>query len=435
MNQPQDLTRQFNLATSVAILAGITIGSGIFRVPAQVAAATGSPTTMFAVWIAAGLLTLCFALALAELGAMLPKCGGLYCYVREAWGAPAAFVLGWTYLLINPAGWAAIAMVFAEYLGKFVPLDELGRRGVAVGLVLLVTSMNYRSVRLGGAIQNLLSFVKVVALVSLALFIFALGEPADGAPAAAAPSSITLPGFLIGLVAALWAYEGMVTFSSLAGEIKKPGRNIPRALLLGLGAIMLVYLAINAAYLYILPFDVLARSPLVAADAAGRVLGAGGESLIAGLVMVATASAVAAVSLADPRVLFAMGRDGQFFAVTGRIHPRFGTPHVAVVGAGLVACAYLTIRTFEELASTFVLGLMPLYALAVLGVWKLRRDRPDADRPYRAFGYPWVIYLYVATVIAVLINAFVHTPGVALVNLGIALAGIPVYLIWKRFYR
>ena len=434
MNQPQDLTRQFNLATSVAILAGITIGSGIFRVPAQVAAATGSPTAMFAVWVAGGLLTLCFALALAELGAMFPHAGGLYAYVREAWGAPAAFVLGWTYLLINPAGWAAIAMVFAEYLGKFVPLDEPERRGVAVGLMLLVTVLNYRSVRLGGAIQNLLSFVKVVALVSLALFIFALGEPAPAASGAAA-SGGGVAGFLLGLVAALWAYEGIVTFSSLAGEIKKPERNIPRALLLGLGGILLVYLAINAAYLHILPFDVIAGSPLVAADAARRVLGAGAESLIAGLVLVATASSVSAISLADPRVLFAMGRDGHFFAATGRVHPRFATPHVAVVGTGLVACAYLTIRTFEELAATFVLGLMPLYALAVLGVWKLRRDRPDAARPYRAFGYPWVIFAYVATVIAVLVNAFLHAPGVALANLGITLVGIPVYLAWKRFSR
>lgn len=435
-DEARELPRRLNLAAAVATIAGVMIGSGIFRVPAFVAAQAGSAPASLLVWTAGGLLTLCFALLLAELGAMFPRAGGLYPFLREAWGDGVAFVFGWTYLLINPAGWAAIAMVFAEYLGKFLPMTEPGRRGVALGLIVLVTSANYRSVMLGAGIQNLLSFFKVVALVSLAVFIFVLGDPEDGAAATVAvPQAAGLPGLLLALVAALWAYEGCATFCSLAGEIKNPERNVPRALLLGIGGVMLVYLSVNAAYLYILPLDVIQQSPLVASDAAGRVLGAGAAALIAGLVMVSTMSSVAAISMADPRVFFAMSRDGNFFAATGRIHPRFATPHVAIVVAGLVACAYVSIRTFEQLAATYVLGMMLFYALTVIGVWKLRRSRPDAPRPYRSFGYPWALALYIGAVAVVLGNALIHTPGVALVNLALAAVAIPVYFVWKRYYR
>ena len=441
-DEPRELPRRLNLAAAVATIAGVMIGSGIFRVPAEVAAQAGSAMAALAVWTAGGLLTLCFALLLAELGAMFPRAGGLYPFLREAWGDGVAFVFGWTYLLINPAGWAAIAMVFAEYLGRFLPMTEPGRRGVALGLIVLVTAANYRSVMLGAGIQNLLSFFKVVALVSLAVFIFVLGDPEAGALAGGAlaadtapPAAAGLPGYLLALVAALWAYEGCATFCSLAGEITKPERNVPRALLFGIGGVMLVYLTVNAAYLYILPLEVIQQSPLVASDAAGRVLGAGASALIAGLVMVSTTSSVAAISMADPRVFFAMGRDGNFFAATGRIHPRFATPHVAILVAGLVACAYVSIRTFEQLAATYVLGMIPFYALAVIGVWKLRRARPDAPRPYRSFGYPWVLVLYIGAMAVVLGNALIHTPGIALVNLSVAAIAIPVYFVWKRCYR
>ena len=424
---PDQLPRRLNLAAAVAVVAGVTIGSGIFRVPAEAATQAGS---------AGGLLTLCFALLLSELGAMYPRSGGLYAFIREAFGELAAFVYGWTFLLINPAGWAAIAMVFAEYLGKFVPMTDVSRRGVAVGLIVLLASANYRSVLLGAGIQNAFTFVKVVALVSLAIFVMTLGDPAAGSFATGfswAPA--TLPGFLLALVAVLWAYEGASSFCNLAGEVKGAQRNVPRALLLGVGGVMLVYLAVNVAYLYILPLDAIQNSPLVAADAAGRVLGAGASALISGLVMVSTFGSLAGVTMSEPRLFFAMGRDRNFFAATGRVHPRYQTPHVAIMVATGIACAYVSVRTFEQLAATFVLGLMPFYALAVLGVWRLRRTRPGAERPYRAFGYPWVLVLYLGAVLLVLGNALIHKPAIALVNVAISLAGIPVYFLWKKFYR
>ncbi|MGQ0383426.1 MAG: APC family permease [Gammaproteobacteria bacterium] len=433
---PGQLPRRLNLAAAVATVAGVTIGSGIFRVPAEVAAQTASAGGMLLVWVAGGLLTLCFALLLSELGAMHPRSGGLYVFIREAWGDLAAFVYGWTFLLINPAGQAAIAMVFAEYLGRFVPLTDFSRRAVAVGLIVLVGSANYRSVMLGAGIQNIFTFLKVVALVSLAIFVMALGDPAAGSFAAEVSwTPATLPGFLLALVAVLWAYEGASSFCNLAGEVRDAQRNVPRALLLGVGGVMLVYLAVNVAYLYILPLEVVRHSPLVAADAAGRVLGAGASALIAGLVMVSTFGSLAGLMMSEPRLFFAMGRDRNFFASTGRVHPRFATPYVAILVTMGITCAYASIRTFEQLAATFVLGLMPFYALSVIGVWRLRRTRPDAGRPYRSFGYPWVLALYVAAVLVVLGNAFIHTPAIALFNAGISLLGIPVYFAWKKFYR
>ena len=438
MNQTtaEQLPRRLSLATAVATVVGVTIGSGIFRVPAEVATQSGSAGAMILVWVAGGLLTLGFALLLAELGAMYPRSGGLYVYIREAFGELAAFVYGWTFLLVNPAGWAAIATVFAEYLGKFVPLTDGSRRGVTVGLIVLMASANYRSVLLGAAIQNVVTFLKVVALVALILFILAFGDPAGGSFATEIVwTPATWPGFLLALVAALWAYEGASSFCNLAGEVRDADRNVPRALMIGVGGVMIVYLAINLAYLYILPLDVIQRSPLVAADAAGKVLGAAASALISALVMVSTFGALAGVCMTEPRLYFAMGRDRNFFEATGRIHPRFKTPYVAIMVATGIACTYASIRTFGQLAATFVLGLMPFYALAVIGVWRLRRMRPDAERPYRSFGYPWVLILYVAAVVLVLGNALIQTPGIALINVAISLLGIPVYYLWKTFYR
>ncbi|MGQ0430450.1 MAG: APC family permease [Gammaproteobacteria bacterium] len=433
---PGRLPRRLNLATAVATVAGVMIGSGIFRVPAEIAAQTGSAGGVLLVWVAGGLLTLCFALLLAELGAMHPRAGGLYVFIREAFGETAAFVYGWTFMLINPAGVAAVAMVFAEYLGKFVALDDAARRMVAVGLLALVAAANYRSVMLGAGIQNVFSFAKVVALLSLAIFVMTLGDPAAGSFASgAAWAPASLPGFLLALVAALWAYEGASSFCNLAGEVRQPQRNVPRALLLGVGGVMLVYVAVNVAYLYILPLAVIQDSPLVAADAAGRVLGAGASSLIAGLVMTSTFGSLAGLMMTEPRLFFAMGRDRNFFAATGRVHPRFETPHVAILVMAGIACAYASVRTFEQLAATFVLGLMPFYALAVLGVWRLRRTQALAERPYRAVGYPAVLVLYVAAVFVVLGNALIHAPRIALVNVAISLLGVPVYFVWRKFYR
>lgn len=432
----QELPRRLGLVTATATVAGIIIGSGIFRVPADVAANSGTPAAMLLVWVAGGVLTLCVALAYAELATMFPRDGGTYVYIREAFGRGTAFVYGWTFLLINPSAWAAIALVFAEYAGQFVGLSDTGERVLAVALIAVLAAANYASVTLGAGIQNLATFAKALALTALALFVIGLGDRASGALAAGPGGwgEATVPGFLLALVAVLWTYDGAPSMCAIAGEIRDPHRNMPRALVVGVASVAAIYIVVNVAYLWVLPFDVIKESPLVAADAMNRVLGPAASSLVSALVMVSTFGAVAALVMADPRQLFAMARDGNFFRKVGAAHPRFETPHVAIVFAAAIACLYVSIRTFEELAATFVLGMVPFFAVATAGLLRLRRTRPELPRAYRTPGYPWIPVFYILAVVVILANALIETPGITLINIGIALAGIPVYLVWRRLH-
>lgn len=431
-----ELPRRLGLVTATLTVAGIIIGSGIFRVPADVAANAGTPLAMLLVWVAGGALTLCLALSYGELATLFPRNGGTYVYVREGFGRGAAFVYGWTFLLINPSAWSAIALVFAEYAGQFVPLTDLQERLLAVTLILALAAANYTSVRLGAGIQNLATFAKAVALTTLALFVIGLGDRESGALAAGAGgfAGATVPGFLLALVAVLWAYDGAPGMCAVAGEIRDPQRNLPRAMIVGVGAVMLIYLVVNVAYLWVLPFEAVKASPLVASDAMSVVLGRVASSLVAALVMVSTFGAVAGLIMTDPRQFFAMARDGNFFSKIGALHPRFMTPHVATVFAAVIACLYVSIRTFEELAATFILGIVPFYALAAAAVLRLRRARPALVRPYRTPGYPWVPLFYVLGVVVIMVNAIVEAPVITLINIGISLAGIPVYLVWRRLH-
>jgi amino acid transporter len=436
-NEPlqHELPRRLGLITATATVAGIIIGSGIFRVPADVAAKAGTPGAMLLVWVAGGILTLCMALAYAELATLFPRDGGTYVYIREAWGRGAAFVFGWTYLLINPAAWAAVALVFTEYAGHFVPMTDAQERLLAVALILLLAGANYASVTLGAGIQNLATFAKAVALVALALFVIGLGHRETGALASAIDwRPTTAPGFLLALVAVLWAYDGAPGACSVAGEVKDPQRTLPLALVIGVLAVTTVYLAANVAYLWVLPFESVKDSPLVASDAMQAVLGTAGSSLVAALVMVSTFGALAAIVMTDPRIFFAMARDGNFFRRVGLAHPRYQTPHVAIVVAAVLACLYVTIRTFEDLAATFVLGIVPFYALAAAGVLRLRRTAPGLPRPYRTPGYPLVPLVYVLGVVIIMVNAVIETPLITLGNVAVSLAGIPVCLLWRRLY-
>ncbi len=431
-----ELPRTLGLATATATVIGAIIGSGIFRVPAEVATQTGTAGGMLLVWIVGGLLTLCLALSLSEVAALFPRAGGVYVYVRESWGNLPAFLVGWTWLLISPAGWAAIAMVCAEYVGHFLALTDTGQRLLAIAMIVLLTAANYRSVVLGAAIQNLFTFAKVVALVALVLLILSLGNPALGSfsqPVRWAPA--TGAGFMLALIAVLWAYDGVTNLCNLAGEITDPQRNVPRSLLMGVGAVTVIYLLINVAYLWVLPLGAVQKAPLVATAAASQVLGASASALIAALVIVSTFGALAVLSMADPRVFFAMGRDRNFFATIGQVHPTYKTPHIATLVAGGLGCVYVSVRTFEELAATFILGLVPFYALAVAGVMRLRKTHPDLPRAYRTPGYPWVPLAFILGMALMLGNALIETPIIASVNILVSLAGIPVYFVWKRFYR
>lgn len=431
---PAVLPRRLGAWSAGAVVIGLIVGSGIFRTPATVAEMLGTVGGVAAVWTVAGLVTLCLALCLAELATMFPRAGGLYVYLREAFGPAVAFVYGWVFLLVNPAAWAGIALICAEYVSALYPLTAVQQRLAATAAVSIVTVANYFSVALAAALQSTATLAKLLALAVIAGVIFASGDGAGGA--LAGPVTFHLPSagvFGTAVVAALWAYEGAAAACAGFGEVRDPGRTLPRALVLGVGVVVVLYLVINAAYLYALPMRGVASSGSVAADAMRAVVGPFGAAIVAACAIVATFGALASTAMVDPRVFFAMARDGAFLAVVGRIHPRRQTPHVAVLTCGALAVLYLWIRSFEQLAAQFVLGMWLFYVLAVLGLFRLRAARPAATRPYRVPGYPVVPAVFLLAALGLLASALVELPLISLTNLAVVAAGVPVYLIWRRF--
>ena len=433
---PRELPRKLGLVTGMSVVVGVIIGSGIFRVPSPIAAAAGSLTGIALVWVLGGIIALFGALSIAELAAMYPAAGGPYVYLREAYGRPLAFLFGWMWLLTEPISWAALSLTFAEYLGYFLPMHAITQHVIAAVLIILVAAANYRSVKLAAAIQNLSAAAKILAIVglSVAIFVFAPGGQAN--PFHAEPMGpANWPGIGIGLVAALWAYDGCENLTTLSGEVKNPQRNLPIALIGGILIVAAAYLLINAAYLRALPLPQLATSKSVAADAAGAVFGRAGASLAGALVMLSVFGTLNGSILSSPRVFFAMADDGLFFRVVGRVHPRFETPYVAITFIAVLAVIYVLLRDFMQLAEGYVLGVWPFLALSVVGLFMLRRRCPDFPRVYRTLGYPLVPALFVLATLAVVANAlyaqFWSTTGSILITL----AGVPLYFLWMAWQR
>lgn len=433
-NQGAALPRKLSAWSAAMIVVGIIVGSGIFRVPSSIAATVGSTGTIAVLWILGGLITLCLALSLAELATMYPRAGGNYVYLREAYGPGVAFVYGWTFLLINPAVWASIALILAEYLGHFVPLSVEGRRLVAAGVIAFATLTNCFSLRFAVALQNVATAAKAAALFAVAGAIFSLGSASSGS--FNEPVTFTAPGFGslgVALVSVLFAYEGTVSFCALSGEVRDPARSLPRALTIGVVLVILLYLSVNAAYLYALPLAAVASSGLVAADAIQQVAGPAGAGIVSALVILTTFGAVMACAIADPRVFYAMANDGSFFRTVGVVHPKLETPYLAVLLSGAIAILYSSLHSFEELTAIFILGLWPFYALGVLAVIVLRTKQPHLERPYRTPGYPYVPAIFVAASALVFVNSLIEQTRVTLLNLTITLAGVPAYFLWRWF--
>jgi amino acid transporter len=426
------LPRRLGPWSTGAVTVGIMIGSGVFRVPAAVAAQTGSPGVMLLVWVVGALVALCGALSLAEVAALFPRAGGMYVYLREAYGPLTAFLFGWLYLIIIPTGAGAIALVFAEYLSRLVPLTPGQVRLAAAALIVLLAAAQYRSLRFGAAIQNVSTAAKVLAIVALTVAAFVLGR-GDGAWAAGGTiHPVTWGGFGLGLVTVLWAYNGWQDVTCLSGEVRDPRRALPRALVGGTFAVAIVYLLANAAYLHVLPLSAMASSPLVAADVAVRLVGPVGAALVAALVCISTFGALNAVLMAIPRVFWAMADDGLFFRFVAAVHPRYRTPHMAITATAVLSVVYLALQTFEQLIEAFILASLPFWALSVASVFVFRRRRPEAPRVYRTPGYPVVPLLFVAAMVMLVANSLAAHPEATVTSLGAVLAGVPLYYAWRR---
>ncbi len=420
----------------MAVVIGVIIGSGIFRVPSPIAGEAGNLTGITLVWVLGGVVALFGALSIAELAAMYPAAGGPYVYLREAYGRPLAFLFGWMWLLTQPISWAAQSLIFAEYLGFFIPLSITAEHMIAAALIVAVAAANCRSVKLGAVIQNLSTSAKVLAILGLsaAIFIFAPGgmhNPLHAATMGTAHWS----GIGIGLVAVLWAYDGWENLTTLSGEVRNPQRNLPLALVGGVLVVIMVYLLINAAYLRALPLPQLIASKSVATDAATVVLGHAGTSLVGALVMLSVFGTLNGSILSSPRVLYAMAEDGLFFRFVGRVHPKYETPYVAIAVAVVLGVIYVLLRNFMQLAEAYVLGIWPFLALVVIGLFILRRKQPDFPRVYRAIGYPVIPALFVLATIAVVANSLYVQPWSTGASILITLVGLPLYLLWMWWQR
>lgn len=423
--------------TAIAVLIGSTIGSGIFRTPAVIAGRVPEPLAMLGVWVLAGFLVLCGALTYAELAAMFPRTGGVLIFLREGFGKFPAFLFGWTELVIvRASALGAIATVFAEYLMRSLGLnpelpEHAGTVHYLAAIAIAVTAaFNYVGVRWSALVLNLTTGTKYAALALLVLLAFVAGH-GDFSHYVETGGALDVRLFGLALVSVLWAYDGWADLSFVSGEVRDPQRNLPRALVLGTLAIVAIYLAANAAYLYLMPIGQMAASPLVAADAAQAIVGRAGVGLVAVVVMISTFGTLAGSMLTGPRIFYAMAEEGLFFRGIARIHPRFKTPSTSILMTSALGIGFVLVRTFEQLSDAFVLGIWPFYALAAAAVFVLRRTRPDLPRPVRTWGYPVVPLLFLLSAALILGNALL-TDRNALIPFGVIAAGVPAYWFWRR---
>jgi len=416
------------------VLVGSTIGSGIFRVPAGVAERLHEPGPVMLAWVVGGLVALFGALTYAELAAALPRSGGVFAYILEGFGPLPAFLFGWSELtVIRASALGAIATIFAEYLGYFIHLDPVQVRWVAAVAIFGMGALNYVGVSSAAVVMNLITIAKFGALAALALLAFTAdgGGASHFTPAWRGGLDLSLVG--TALIAIMWTYDGWADLSFMGGEVKDPGRTLPLALILGTAAIVLVYLLLNVAYIYLVPLPEMAGSRLIAATAADRIpmfAGAGG-AVVSGIVMLSCFGALMGSMMTGPRIFFAMADRGLFFRGIARVSPRFQSPSVAIWLATTLGVLYVLFNDFQQLADKFILGIWPFYALAVAAVFVLRRTRPDMPRPYRTWGYPVVPILFLLASVAMVVNALWTDPINTGITFGIILTGIPVYYGWR----
>ena len=464
--------RTIGLRTATALVVGSIVGSGIFMRPAEMASLLGSPILVIVVWVVAGIFTLLSALVLAEVAAMLPETGGQYAFMRHMYGDFWAYLYGWAaFAVINCAGTAGVAFIAAQYLeyflplprftpeteaslalhiplvGDLFPLEHIGRKMVSIAFLTLFTWIGYRSTRMGAMVQFALAAAKVLAIVLLVGGLFFSGK-GDLAHIVTSSNSIRPEGIalLLALVAAcngaLQAMDGCSVMLYMTGEIKNPGYNIPRSLLLGLATAIGIYLAINLAMMYVLPIDRIAGASLVASDAAQLVFGAFAGGIIAFLIVLSVLGSTQVNVLAPPRLSFAMARQGRFFAAAGRIHPRYQTPGSAfLIHLGVMVVMTLS-GSFYILTDMYIFIVWVFNLMMMAGLFILRRKYPDKERPYKVWGYPWMPLL------VILFNGFYlvvtlyddirnyldgKTPVMnSVFGLVVVALGIPFYLYFRR---
>lgn len=431
------LRRELGLFDATMINAGTIIASAIFViVPATLAADLGSSLPVLLAWVAGGLVSICGALCVAELGAAMPEAGGQYVYLGRAYHPVLGFLYGWSaFLLINTASIAAIAVGFATYVGFFTPLSPGGVKAVAVLSIIGLSLLNCLGLRVGAFTQNLLTSLKIGALLTIVAFALALPGGGSGNleplwPAGGGGTLMAKAGAV--LVAVLWAYDGWIESTYVGGEIKTPGRNLPLSIVLSTLLVIALYVAVNGAYLYLLGPVRMAGSPLVASNALQVVLGAGGAAFIAAAIIVSTLGANNGIVFTSARIPYAMAEQGLFFGWARHLNPRFNTPVRLLLLQMAVAMALTLTGSYNQLFTYVVFVSFLFYGLSAGAVLVLRRRDPLMGRPYRAWGYPVTPVVFILFALYLVGDTIRQTPRESAVGAAIVLAGLPAYWLWRH---
>lgn len=418
----------------ILLVIGSVIGSGIFISPALVLRQSGESLPIaIGVWLAGGLLSLMGALSYAELGSMDPEAGGLYAYIRDAFGRFPAFLYGWTLFFVIGAGTVAtLAVAAADYMTQFTPLSPMQKNVIAVTLIVIMTVINVRGTSGSASVQNVTTALKVAAIIAISGVFLVLGDAASLPVIAHDVLPVSISGVGLSVIAVLWAYEGWQYVTFVAGEAKNPQRTIPQALIVGTTILIILYIIANLAYASALGTARMAASERVASEAMAQVLGPTAGKAVALAIIVSMYGAAHATVIAVPRVYYAMAQDGVFFKKLGEIHPRYGTPAIAIVASSAWAVVLAMSGTFEQLLTFVVFIGWIFYALGAAAVIALRIKKPDAPRPFRVPGYPLTPIIFVLAAAAIVGNTIWSQPGQSAIGIGLVLLGAPVYMWWRK---
>ncbi len=453
------LVRGLGLFDATLLVVGSVIGSGIFFAPSIMAGYLQSPGLLVGLWLVGGLLTLAGALSYGELAAALPRAGGQYVFLKEAFSPLFGFLYGWTLLVaINTGFVAAVAVAFAKTLGFFLPgigeqhvlVSALGLRftsaqAVAIAVIAVLTWLNVSGLRTGAAVQNTFTTAKLAAIAVLLLFALLTLRGSTSHFRPLLSLSLGTEGLRLGLFAALagamskalFSYDAWTSVTFAAEEVKDPERNLPRSLVFGTLVITAAYTAAVVVYLYVVPIGEMARvaENRIATEAALRIMGSAGAAFVALAVLVSTFGCVNGLTLAGARVAYAMARDGLFFESAAFVHPRYRTPATALLLHGLAAGLLTLSGTYSDLLTLSAFASLAFNVLTVVGLFVLRRKRPELPRPYRVWAYPLVPLVYLAIAAFFLVYMPVADPRNTGLGLLLTAGGLPAYWSWRFFSR
>jgi len=437
MNRPPaGLLQSLGLFDASMLVVGCIVGVGIFRTASAIAGHVQSPALFLSLWLVGGVVSLCGALCYAEMSSMFPASGGDYIYIREVYGRFVGFLFGWTKLFIERTGTIAIlGFVFAEYGGRLLPYGTATLRWVAAGAILLLTAVNVVGVRWGKYVQNIFTVLKIAALVSLvAAGLVALPSRQAVALDWAMPQldAPLLQSLGVAFVFVLWTYGGWTEAAYVAEEVRQPTRNVPRAIILGVVGVTALYLLVNASYLLAIPMDQLVGTPLVAASVMERLWGGAGAAFIAVMIACSAFGALNGYILTGGRILYALGKDHALFGRLGTVHPGFHTPSTALWANAAIAVGLVFTKTFEQIMTYSTVVISVFFILAVFGVVRLRRLRPRATRPYRAWGYPATPIVFCLVMAGFIGDVCVKQPADAAFGFVLLALGLPLYRLSER---